>query len=66
MMAEDPDDPNARRGSHLVQATVYLTPEAKRKRTAAKIIDALKKETKTAPGLTRLSYEKVRPGPPVG
>jgi len=66
IVAEDPDSPHARRGSHLVQIVVYLTPESARKRNAKEIIDALKSETKGIKDFERLTYEKVRPGPPVG
>lgn len=66
MIAEDHEGPHVRRGTHLVQTTVYLTPEEARKRSAKEIIEDLRKKTKDAEGFERLYYEKVRPGPPVG
>ena len=66
MVAEDPHDPHARYGSHLVQIVVYLTPERERKRSAAEIIEELRAKTKDVEGFERLYYEKIRPGPPVG
>ncbi|MFH1753678.1 MAG: efflux RND transporter permease subunit [Candidatus Omnitrophota bacterium] len=66
MIAEEPNSPQARRGSHLVQTIVYLTPERQRKRKASDIIEDLREKTKDFEGFERLYYEKVRPGPPVG
>jgi len=66
MIAEDPDSPHVRRGSHLVQIIVYLTPERERRRSAGEIIDDLRTKTKGVRGFERLYYEKVKPGPPVG
>ncbi|MBL7069592.1 MAG: efflux RND transporter permease subunit [Candidatus Omnitrophica bacterium] len=66
MIAEDPDSPHVRRGSHLVQIVVYLTPEGGRKRSASEIIDDIRAKTKDIKGFERLYYEKVRHGPPVG
>jgi len=66
VIAEEPDSPHARYGSHLVQSIVYLTPERDRKRNASEIIEDLREKTKDVEGFERLYYEKVRHGPPVG
>ncbi|NQT06942.1 MAG: efflux RND transporter permease subunit [Candidatus Omnitrophica bacterium] len=66
VMSEDPHDLRARRGTHLSQMIVYLTPETDRKRDAQAIIDFLKNKTKGIEGFERLYFEKIRPGPPVG
>lgn len=66
LMGEDPHDPHTKRGTHLAQTVVYLTPESARKRNAGQIIDALKEKTKDLGGFKKLNYEKVRPGPPIG
>lgn len=66
MIAEDPNSPHARRGSHLTQIVVYLTPERERKRDAKTIIEDLRTKTKDYEGFERLYYEKVKTGPPVG
>ncbi len=59
-------DPYMRRGSHLVQVNVYLTPESARKRSAIQIIDSLRKELKNVDGLKKIRFEQVRGGPPMG
>jgi len=66
LMGEDPHDPHTRRGTHLAQTIVYLTPESARKRGAGQIIEYLKDRTKDFGDFEKLYYEKVRPGPPVG
>ena len=59
-------DPYTRRGSHLVQLNVYLTPDAQRKRDALEIIEALRKKTDKAEGFERVYFEQVKDGPPTG
>jgi len=59
-------DPYTRRGSHLVQINVYLTPETRRKRDASGIIDSLRGEVEDIEGFEKISFEQVRGGPPAG
>ena len=66
IVAEDPHSPHARRGSHLTQIVVYLTPESARKRDAKAIIEDIREMTEGTEGFEKIYYEKVRPGPPVG
>ena len=54
IITEDPHDLHARRGTHLVQTVVYLTPESERKRSAKEIIEDLRLKTKDAEGFERL------------
>ena len=62
----DPNDPFGVTGSHVGQVHVYLTPADGRVRDADEIIAALRKKTEDLPGFERISFEKIRHGPPVG
>lgn len=66
LVQQDPNDPATKRGSEYAQITVYLTPEMQRNRTAGQIIEGLREKVGTPDGFTRVSFERVRPGPPVG
>lgn len=59
-------DPYARRGSHLVQVNVYLTPETKRKRDSAQIVDSLRDRAEKIEGFDKVYFEQIREGPPTG
>jgi multidrug efflux pump subunit AcrB len=63
---QDPNDPNTRRGTEFAQVVVYMTPETSRARTAAQIIESLREKVGTQPGVRKLTFERVNPGPPVG
>ncbi len=63
---EDRHDPFAGQASHLVQTTVYLTPEQDRKRSVEKIIEEVRKKIKDAHGFAELRFDKPETGPPVG
>ena len=65
-IAEDRHDPFAGQASHLAQTTVYLPPEADRKRNADEIINELREKTKDIKGFTQLRFDKAESGPPVG
>lgn len=65
----DPSDPFTERGSHLAQLAVYLTPETKRTRDADAIMNDLRgrlPKNLADIGLTRVSFDHVQAGPPVG
>ncbi len=62
----DPTDPFTKRGTHLAQIVVYLTPPQDRQREADDIIAALKKKADKIDGFETITFERVRPGPPVG
>ncbi len=66
MLSEDRHDPSPRRGTHLAQIVVYLTPETERKRAAKEIVEEMRKKCEGIEGFERLYFEKVRPGPPMG
>ncbi|MEA3328853.1 MAG: efflux RND transporter permease subunit [Candidatus Omnitrophota bacterium] len=63
---EDRHDPFAGQASNLAQITVYLVPEASRKRNVDQIIAELRKKTKSVQGFTDLRFNKPETGPPVG
>lgn len=66
---DEPNDPFTKRGSHLGQIQVFLTPERDRDRVAEEIIEQLRDAvTKIAPDykLSGLYFNKQRMGPPVG
>ncbi len=63
---DDPNDPNTKRGSHVGQIAVYLHPEENRERSAAEVIDALKKEVIKPEGIVSLTFQRAGGGPPVG
>jgi multidrug efflux pump subunit AcrB len=59
-------DPNAKRGSHLGQITVFLTPMQTRKRSPDEIIESLRPELARIGGFEKLFFHKPKEGPPVG
>ncbi|HKX12411.1 MAG TPA: efflux RND transporter permease subunit [bacterium] len=62
----DPTDPFTERSSHIGQVWVFLTPEPRRDRLASEIIESLRPEVEKVPGFTKLSFEEIQNGPPVG
>lgn len=63
---QDPNDPETRRGMEYAQLIVYLTPETNRHRTAIQIIEDLRQKVGKPEGIERISFQRVRTGPPVG
>ena len=63
---EDRQDPFAEASSHLVQVTVYLTPEQNRKRKVSEIIEQLRKQCREVKGFEDLRFDQPETGPPVG
>ncbi len=63
---QNPNDPNTSRGSHVGQIAVYLTPETERTRIAGDIMNDLREKVGKQAGLTKVSFERVQNGPPVG
>ena len=59
-------DPNSKRGSHLGQITVFLTPMQKRDRRPQEIADALREKFKSIPGFEKLYIYLPKEGPPTG
>jgi len=60
--------PFDKHGTKYAQCVVYLTPESGRPRSAAEIIEALRKEVtaKNIKNIASIEFETVRDGPPVG
>jgi len=63
---KDVHDPFTRRGSHVTQINVFLTPESKRKRGADEIVRDLQERAAAIEGFKFIRFVKVKPGPPVG
>ena len=59
-------DPNAKRGTHLGQIRVFLTPAQGRKRTPREIVEALRPKLNEIKGFDKLYFHMPREGPPVG
>jgi len=59
-------DPNARRGSHLAQISVFLTPFQTRERTTREISEEIRRQFEKVKGLEKLYIFQPKPGPPVG
>lgn len=66
LIQQDPNDPSTERGPEFAQITVYLTPEMERERTAAEIIESLRKSIGKPEGFVRVSFQRVQGGPPTG
>ncbi len=63
---EDRHDPFIKRGSHVGQIRVFLTPPQNRKRDAKEIIEELRTKSESIEGFNRIYFDRVQPGPPVG
>jgi multidrug efflux pump subunit AcrB len=54
-------------GTHLAQIHVFLRPEASKDRRKTKvIINSLREQAQKLQGFDKISFEELRPGPPVG
>jgi len=62
----DPNDPFGVYGSHVAQIHVYLTPTDDRDRDADEIIKSLREEANKMGQFKKITFEKIRHGPPVG
>lgn len=59
-------DPNAKRGTHLAQITVFLTPAQKRERQPREIMEDLRGQLEPIKGFEKLSTLLPKEGPPTG
>ncbi|MGE0267591.1 MAG: efflux RND transporter permease subunit [Candidatus Omnitrophota bacterium] len=59
-------DPNAKRGTHLAQITVFLTPAQKRDRQPREIMDDIRKQLNQMGGFEKLYTLLPKEGPPTG
>ncbi|SMF07956.1 efflux RND transporter permease subunit [Pseudobacteriovorax antillogorgiicola] len=63
---KDANDPSSKVGTQYGQAFVYLTPATERDITAQQAIDMLREAVGKPAGVTKLSFEQISGGPPVG
>lgn len=63
---QDGHDADSERATHVAQIQVILKPPADREMTSDELIAMLRESTKDVEGFTEVSFENVRPGPPVG
>jgi multidrug efflux pump subunit AcrB len=66
---DDPNDPFTQRGSHVGKIQVFLTAATSRDREAHEIIQSIREKCEAMGkelGFVRMSFERVRTGPPVG
>ncbi|MCB0408301.1 MAG: efflux RND transporter permease subunit, partial [Bdellovibrionales bacterium] len=66
IIQQDQTDPQTRRGSHYAQIRVALTAQNQRDRTAAEIIENLRKKIGKPEDIDSISFEEARQGPPQG
>lgn len=59
-------DPDSKKGTHLGQFTVFLTPAQGRKVTPQQIIDRIRPELDKIKGFEKLYFYKPKEGPPTG
>ncbi|MCA9395116.1 MAG: efflux RND transporter permease subunit [Candidatus Omnitrophica bacterium] len=59
-------DPNAKRGTHLAQITVYLTPAQQRRRRPQEIVEEVREQLKEIDGFEKLYTSMPKEGPPTG
>ncbi|MFA5060613.1 MAG: efflux RND transporter permease subunit [Candidatus Omnitrophota bacterium] len=59
-------DPNSKRGTHLAQITVFLTPFQKRERGPQEIIESIRPQLEKIEGFDRLYFFTSKEGPPTG
>ncbi|MCA9404292.1 MAG: efflux RND transporter permease subunit [Candidatus Omnitrophica bacterium] len=59
-------DPNAKRGTHLAQVTVYLTPAQQRHRRPQQIMEDVREQLKDVSGFEKLYTLLPKEGPPTG
>lgn len=62
----DGNDPLAKRGPNYAQIFVELTPLQNRDRSAQDVIEELREKVGTPKGITRVTFEMLRGGPPQG
>lgn len=59
-------DPTGKRGTHLAQVTVFLTPLQNRKDTPKEIMDSIRPQLEKIQGFEKLYFFQPKEGPPVG
>lgn len=66
LMQNDPNDPFTKRRSDVAQIKVFLTPETGRDRDVDQIKDGLRPLFENLDGFSKVSFDSVQPGPPMG
>jgi len=66
LQSEGPGDPENRRGEQYGRIKVFLTPESNRSRVASEIIEDLRSKVPSDLGFTRLTFGRIKAGPPQG
>lgn len=66
LIQQDAHDPFTRWGSEFAQIAIFLTPENERQRTAAEIIEDLRRQIGKPEGFDKVYFARVNPGPPTG
>ncbi len=59
-------DPNAKRGTHLAQITVFLTPSQQRERRPREIMEEIRTKMEKIEGFEKLTTLLPKEGPPTG
>ncbi len=62
----NPNDPASKVGSEYGQAFVYLSPTTERLISAREVIEDIRKRIGKPEGVTRINFEQLAGGPPVG
>ena len=66
VIQQDPNDSDSDRASHVAQIQLLLKPQSERDMTSDEMIEVLRKNTEGFKEFDEISFENVRPGPPVG
>jgi multidrug efflux pump subunit AcrB len=66
VVQQDANDRESERASHVAQIQVILKPESERDMTSEELVEILRKNTKGFDEFDEISFENIRPGPPVG
>ncbi len=63
---QDANDPESRRGTEYGQLTIYLQPTEIRRTPLQEVIDQLRDPIMKVPGFSRVTFDQIQGGPPVG
>jgi multidrug efflux pump subunit AcrB len=66
VVQQNANDRDSEHASHLAQIQVILKPESEREMTSDELVETLRKNTKGFDEFDEISFENIRPGPPVG
>ncbi len=66
LQQNEPNDPDARRGTEYAQVAVYLQPPEIRSKSLEQVIKELREPLSKVPGIAKVSFDQAAGGPPVG